>query len=124
PPSQRQGAGRPRAPPILRAARAALLLRAEVGVRGLPPPGRARVLPPLEREAPAAGRLHALRLDAREPHPAALGHGRADLDLRGDGAAPRRLDHAAAVPGDLGRAGDAALAHAGAAADLALAGLL
>src|SRR5207249_12318904 len=35
-------------------------------------------------EAPAAGRVQSLRLDPRDPHPPALGDGRADLHLRSD----------------------------------------
>src|SRR5205807_1582256 len=79
---ERQGPRRARASAELRAARAAVFVRAEVAVRGLPAAGRARVLPSLEREASPAGGLHAVRLDAGEPHPPAVGDGGPDLDLQ------------------------------------------
>src|SRR5439155_24775738 len=82
PPSQRQGARRSRASPQLRADRPSLLLRAEECVRGLPAAGGPRVLPPLECEALAAFGVHAVRLDASEPHPPALGDGGIDLYVR------------------------------------------
>src|SRR5262249_11534431 len=108
----------------LRATVAAVSVRAEVAVRGLPAAGRARVLPPLERETAAAGGVHAVRLDAREPYPPAVGDGGLHLDLRGDGAAPRRAGDAAAVSRDLGRAVHATPALGRAAADVALAGVV
>src|SRR5207249_8932964 len=95
---------RSRAPAQLRADRAALLLRAEERIRGLPAAGRARILPPLEREARAAFGVHPVRLDAGEPHPAALGDGGIDLDVRGARPPPGEVDHAAALPRDLGGA--------------------
>src|SRR5439155_27093673 len=108
---ERQGPRWAGAPALCGAARPALRLRPEERLRGFPAPRRARILPSLEREAPEACGVHAVRLDAREPHPTALGEGGVHQYLRSTRLAPRRADHAPALPGDLGRAPDRSAAH-------------
>ena len=68
------------------------------GLRGDACPRRPRVLPPLEREAAPAGRLHAVRLLPRAVHPAALVVRGGDLLLRQPGAGAGRAARAAQAP--------------------------